>query len=237
VVEQCCNSFLRHDCFPASYEELQPIPLLASGLLSYAGDDGGEQGQAYRLALNLEAGAVWFRFRCPDAQGNWGWRRDEVAIPLPEHVLARLRGGAELLAPTLREVVAASGGRYAVVDLALAVSPAQPLPAWGAVERVLGVDWGVHTLITATSVAAADGDEQSQQLDRPLFLDTGGFDGRQAHTRRQIDQLNKKCAGLSRNATPFLRSTPRTSCIPDASRRSWMRRVAAGANTTPATGL
>jgi predicted RNA-binding Zn-ribbon protein involved in translation (DUF1610 family) len=192
VVEQCCNHFLRHDRFPASYEELQPIPLLASGLLSYAGDDGAELGQAYRLALDLEAVAVRFRFRCPDTQGNWAWRPGETIIALPERLRARLQAGAELLAPTLREVVAASGRRYAVLDLALALPAMHPLPAWGDVERALGVDWGVHTLLTATAVAAADGDEKSQQMGRPFFLDTGGFDGRQARTRRQIDQLNKK---------------------------------------------
>jgi hypothetical protein len=46
VVEHCCTYFLWHDRFPATYEELHPLPLLASGLLSSAGDAGGEQGQA-----------------------------------------------------------------------------------------------------------------------------------------------------------------------------------------------
>jgi hypothetical protein len=96
VIEQCCNYFLRQDRFPATYEELQPIPLLTAGLLSYAGDDGGEQGQAYRLALDLEASVVRFRFRCPDIEGAWGWRSDEVVIPLPERLLARLQAGAAL---------------------------------------------------------------------------------------------------------------------------------------------
>jgi transposase len=98
------------------------------------------------------------------------------------------------LAPTVREVVAASGERYAVLNLALAVSPAQPLPAWGAVARVLGVDWGVHTLITATAVAVRAGASQHGQVGRPFFLNTGGFDGRQARARRQIDQLQKKAS-------------------------------------------
>jgi hypothetical protein len=171
VIEHCCNYFLRHNRFPATYEELQPLPLLSIGLLSYAGDAGGEQGQAYRHALDLEAGAVRFRFHCADAQG------------------------AELQAPTLREVVARSGVRCAVFDLALSVRPAQPLPAWGDVERVLGVDWGAHTVLTATAVAAVAANEvegKSEQVGRPFFLDTGGFDGRQARTRRQIDQLHKK---------------------------------------------
>ena len=82
VIEQCCTSFLQHERFPATYEELQPIPLLRTGLLSYAGDDGGEKGQAYHLALDLEAGVVRFRFRCPDPDGAWSWRGDEVVIPL-----------------------------------------------------------------------------------------------------------------------------------------------------------
>ncbi len=69
------------------------------------------RGKPTRLALDLEAGVVRFRFRCPDAQGTWAWRSDEVVIPLPERLLARLRAGAALLAPTLREVVAAPVAR------------------------------------------------------------------------------------------------------------------------------
>jgi putative transposase len=42
VIEQCCNYFLQYERFPATYEELQPLQLLRTGLLSYAGDDGGE---------------------------------------------------------------------------------------------------------------------------------------------------------------------------------------------------
>src|SRR5262249_14960268 len=33
------------------------------------------------------------------------------------------------------------------------------------------------------------------QVGRPFFLDTGGFDGKQARTRRQIDELKQKRAG------------------------------------------
>ncbi len=189
------------------------MPLLRTGLLSYAGDDagddGGEQGQAYRLALDLEAGVVRLRFRCPDPDGAWGWRRDETVIPLPERLLAQRQAGAELLAPTLREVVAASGEHYAVLDLAYAVLPAQPLPVWDAVERVLGVDWGVHTLITATAVAADDVDGKSQQAGRPFFLDTGGFDGRQARTRRQIDQLQNKVRRCEQEADTLPEDHPK----------------------------
>jgi hypothetical protein len=46
----------------------------------------------------------------------------------------------------------------------------------------------VHSLLTATAV-----DEHSEQVGRPFFLDTGGFDGRQARTRRQINaQIYRK---------------------------------------------
>src|SRR5215472_7163840 len=50
VVEQACNYFLAHGAFPITYEEMQAVPVLSVGLLTYAGDDGGEKGQAYRLA-------------------------------------------------------------------------------------------------------------------------------------------------------------------------------------------
>src|SRR5436190_11075575 len=48
VVEQSCNYYFQHDRFPSAYEELQPVPLLNAGMLTYAGDAGREQGQSYR---------------------------------------------------------------------------------------------------------------------------------------------------------------------------------------------
>jgi hypothetical protein len=54
LIEQACNFYLKHDCFPDSYEEMQAVPMLKVGTLPYAGDDGGEQGQVYRLRLDLE---------------------------------------------------------------------------------------------------------------------------------------------------------------------------------------
>jgi len=187
VVEQCCNYFLREDRFPRSYEDLQPLPLLQVGLLTYAGDDGGVKGQAHRFHVDLTAGMAQFRFRCPDAQGAWAWRETEMALPPLRR--ARLAQG-EAQAPTLREVHDADGGRYAVLDIPVAVESA-PLIAWEQVERVLGVDWGVHTLLTTTAL-----DADGNQVGRPFFLDTGGFDGRQARTRRQIDQLKRRSERL-----------------------------------------
>jgi putative transposase len=187
VVEQACNFFFQQDRFPSAYEELQPIPQLMVGMLTYAGDDGGEKGQAYRLALDLEAGVARFRFRYPDEAGVWHWRKTDTIISLPEIVKERLTHG-ELMAPTLREEQKANGARIAIIDLIIEVEKVD-LPAWENVERVLGADWGVHSLLTATAV-----DEHNEQVGRPFWLNTGSFDGRQARTRRQIDELKKKVA-------------------------------------------
>jgi len=81
VVEQCCNFFFRADRFPSSYEELQPVPLLKVGMLTYAGDDGGVKGQTYRLALDVDAGVARFRFRYPEEDGIWRWRKADSLIP------------------------------------------------------------------------------------------------------------------------------------------------------------
>nr|HET6904016.1 zinc ribbon domain-containing protein [Ktedonobacteraceae bacterium] len=197
VVEQCCNYFFQQDRFPLDYEELQPVPLLKIGMLTYAGDDGREKGQAYRLALDLEAGVARFRFRYPNEAGVWQWRKVETIIALPACLKTRLANG-ELLAPTLREERRADGERFAVLDFIIEVEK-EPLPEWRSVERMLGADWGVHSLLTATAV-----DETSSQIGRPFFLNTGGFDGKQARTRRQIDELKKKVARLEqeRHALP-----------------------------------
>jgi putative transposase len=197
VVEQACNFFFQHDRFPSSYEELQPVPLLKVGMLTYAGDDGREKGQAYRLALDLDAGVARFRFRYPDEAGVWRWRKVETIIPLPDCMKERLSHG-ELMAPTLREEHSADGQRFAVLDFIIEVEK-EELPAWENVERVLGADWGVHSRLSATAV-----DEHQEQVGRPFLLDTGGFDGRQARTRRQIDELKKKvaCYEQERDALP-----------------------------------
>ena len=187
VLEQCCNFYFQQDRFPCSYEELQPVPLLQVGLLTYAGDDGGVKGQAYRLALDADAGVARFRFRYPDENGTWHWRKVETIIALPACLKERLLHG-ELMAPTLREECRADGERFAVLDFIVDVEK-EALPEWQSVERVLGADWGVHSLLTASAV-----NEHSEQVGRPFFLDTGSFDGRQARTRRQIDELKKKTA-------------------------------------------
>jgi len=97
VVEQACNFYLEYERFPTNYEEMQPIPFLKVGLLTYAGDDGTDKGQAYRLRLDINgmddqgAGMAHFRFRCPDTEGQWSWRAGETRIPLPQVAQAHLR--------------------------------------------------------------------------------------------------------------------------------------------------
>jgi predicted RNA-binding Zn-ribbon protein involved in translation (DUF1610 family) len=205
VVEQCCNFYFQQDRFPTSYEELQPVPLLKVGLLTYAGDDGGVKGQAYRLVVDVDAGVARFRFRYPDSAGTWQWRKVDTIIPLPACLKERLLHG-ELMAPTLREECRADGERFAVLDFIVEVEK-EALPAWEAVSRVLGADWGVHSLVTATAV-----DEHHEQVGRPFFLDTGAFDGRQARTRRQIDELKKKSARYEHE---------RDALSPDHPKRAW----------------
>ena len=197
VAEQACNFFFQQDRFPTSYQELQVLPRLQVGILTYAGDDGRDKGQAYRLALDLEAGVARFRFRYPDEDGVWCWRKVDTIIPLPACLKERLRDG-ELMAPTLREERRADGERFAVLDFIVEVEK-EALSAWQGVEGVLGADWGVHSLLTATAV-----DEHHEQVGRPFFLDTGSFDGHQARTRRQIDELKKKVARFEqeRDALP-----------------------------------
>ena len=188
VVEQACNHFLSHGTFPACYEEMQAIPLLKVGLLTYAGDDGGEKGQSYRLSFDWQAGTASLRFRFPDEAGRWQWKQEPILLPLPACVLERLKQG-EPMAPTLREHIKPDGGRVAVLDAIVQVKQAA-VAGWTQVERVLGFDWGVSTLITAAIFQHNPAEpEHPIQISRPLFVNTGGLDGHQARTRRQIDQL------------------------------------------------
>jgi hypothetical protein len=147
VVEQACNHFLRQGSFPERYEEMQAVPRLRVGLLTYSGDDGAASGQSYRLAFDLQAGTAALRFRFPDEAGRWQWRQDPIRMHLPACVVERLKAG-EPMAPTLRELVKADGNRVAVLDVVVQVKQ-RPLADWSGVERVLGFDWGVNTLITA----------------------------------------------------------------------------------------
>lgn len=185
ITEQACNMYLKTGAFPATYEELQPIAVQHIATLTYAADDGMAAGQAYRMRIDLETATLTYRLRGPDSHGTWDWRADEIVLGMPAPLRDLLQQGAPM-APTLREIRALGATRYAVLDVMVEV-PAIPAPAWDAQDRVLGWDWGVRALLT-TAVVTTNG----EQMNRPFFLNTGGFDGSQARLRRQIDQL-KAC--------------------------------------------
>jgi len=203
VVEQACNVFLETGIFPTTYEELQRVPVLAVGQLTFAGDDGMNAGQTYRARIEVskfcdvttcqvhEQATLFLKLRAPTAQGRGAWGEWSKAIRLPEAVFQYLDQGAAPLAPTLREIRSDDGSRVAVLDLILQV-PAKYVSALEQEKRVLGWDWGVRSLITVSLLEKAEGDEPYRQISRPVFLDSGGLDGRQARLRREIDRL-KAC--------------------------------------------
>jgi putative transposase len=213
VAEQACNVYLEHDRFPADYFELQRVPVLEADLLTFAADDGPAQGQAYRLALARGR----LRLPCPDDRGAWGWLAP-VEIPLPGATRALLAKGVPA-APQLRAQVQPDQTEVAVLDLVFEV-PAAGLPDLADCRRVLAFDGGVRKLLT---VAVLNLD--SQQVSRPLFFDTGGFDGRQARLRRQIDQLNAKQASSSARwscaGRPTTAATGRWHIWPPTACSSW----------------
>jgi putative transposase len=213
VVEQVSNHFLIHGTFPERYEQMQAIPLLKVGMLTYAADDGGVKGQSYRLSFDLPARTACLRFRFPDAAGRWQWKKDPILLQLPACVLKRLKEGLPM-APTLRERGLPDGSRVAVLDVIVQVKQAT-LPGWSKVERVLGFDWGVHTLITAAIYQHNPLDPKHPiQIARPLFVNTGGLDGHQARTRGQIDQLKAVCDQLASD-------DPKRASYEEEIRRCW----------------
>jgi putative transposase len=207
VVEQACNVYLTTGSFPQTYEAMQPLPVLKVGQLTYAGDDGMAAGQTYRIEREAEyrwawcdvpthqewpSGWYWLvKFRGPDAQGQWRWPQAFTRVCLPEVVDPYLAQGARPLAPTLRELASDDGQWVAVLDVILDV-PAQLVPPLEQEHRVLGFDWGLRSLITLSVLERGEGEAPYQQVNRPVFLDTGGLDGRQARLRREIDRL-KSC--------------------------------------------
>ncbi len=204
LIEQACNFYLQNGCFPETYEEMQPMPVLKAGLLPYAGDDGPVMGQTYWMSYDLDHKTLTVALRTPNAQGAWArtWREHTCQMQLPDLVVERARQGSPL-APSLREIVEADGTRYAVLDFIVEVPGERPAP-FEDIQTVLGFDWGVRVLVTA-SVVDLDG----HQIGRPFFLDTGPFDGRQARLRRQIDQLKANVARLEQHRDRLRAGDPR----------------------------
>ncbi len=211
LMEQACTFYLQNGCFPATYEEMQPLPVLKAGILPYAGDDGADMGQAYRLTYSLDQKLITLALRTPDENGKWArsWREQTCQMTIPEVLVARLKAG-EMQAPSLRESQEADGSRYAVLDF-MVVVPVAPLCEWETCQKVLGFDWGVRKLLTASVV-----DLEGQQIGRPFFLDTGPFDGRQARLRRQIDLLKAKVTALENQRDRFPAGDPRRKPAEDA---------------------
>jgi hypothetical protein len=203
VVEQACNSYLDTGVFPATYEDMQPVPVQEVAQLTFAGDDGMSAGQTYRARLSAaqfcdvqtrqehRRASLWLKLRAPQTDGRWAWGEWSQEIPLPETVLQYLDQAATTQAPTLRELRSDAGGRVAVLDVILEV-PAVYVAPLAQETRVLGWDWGVRSLITASVLEKSEGKHPYRQVNRPVFLDTGGIDGRQARLRREIDRL-KAC--------------------------------------------
>src|ERR1051326_8760003 len=197
LIEQACNFYLETGAFPATYEEVQAVPVPAVGQLPFAGDDGMQVGQTYRAVFGVAQSCdrstraevrrthLALKLRAPDPQGTWAWGAWSAQIPLPAAVCAYLEQGATPLAPTLREISTPDGRRVAVLDLILDV-PVRRVPLLAQQRRVLGFDWGVRSLSTASVVEKSTGQQRVRQVSRPVFLDTGGIDGRQARLRREI---------------------------------------------------
>jgi putative transposase len=203
VIEQACNRYLETGVFPATYEEMQAVPVLSVGQLPFAGDDGMDKGQTYRARIEVslvcdvasrkeqQLATLTLKLRTPDEEGQWAWGQWSPALPLPETVFGYLWQRAKPQAPTLREIRSDDGSRVAVLDVILEV-PAHSVSPLEQESRVLGWDWGVRSLITVSVLEKPGGDEPYRQVSRPVFLDTGGIDGRQARLRREIDRL-KAC--------------------------------------------
>jgi len=205
VIEQACNHFLKNEAWPQTYEDLQPVPVMSVGQLTFAGDDGLEKGQTYRAKIDYvhmcdlvtheerQGARLYLHLRAPSESGTWTWGQVCGVIELPESVVSRLSQGAMPQAPTLREIRTDDGSRLAVLDLILEV-PATYVNELDQECRVLGWDWGVRSLITVSILEKPEGDGQEsyRQISRPVFLESGGLDGRQARLRREIDRL-KAC--------------------------------------------
>ena len=74
LVEQACNRYLQTDLFPTTYEDLQPVPVLSVGQLTFAGDDGMKLGQTYRARIEAA--------QCCDLATHTGQKRATLTLKL-----------------------------------------------------------------------------------------------------------------------------------------------------------
>jgi len=102
VIEQACNVYLETEAWPQTYEDLQPVPVLSVGQLTFAGDDGMEKGQTYRARSDfrhvcdlltheeLKTARLFLHLRAPNEAGKWMWGTYCARIDLPDPVVERL---------------------------------------------------------------------------------------------------------------------------------------------------
>src|SRR5215831_15992062 len=72
LLEQACNYYLKAGVFPATYEQMQAVPVQQVGQLPFAGDDGMQLGQTYR--------AVFWEASCCDRSTRAEERRTHLAL-------------------------------------------------------------------------------------------------------------------------------------------------------------
>jgi putative transposase len=103
--------------------------------------------------------------------------------------------------------------------------PAKYVSPLGQENRLLGWNWGVRSLITVSILEKPEGDEPYRQMSRPVFLDTGGIDGRQARLRREIDRLKARRERYDRPVKQALSAHRRQHLPLPADFPRWQERV------------
>ena len=178
----------------AAYTELQRPPQIGRLLLTYAADDGPEQGQACQYRLTPDGTALDVRLRvptrpAPTKTGDWAWCR--FRLRLPEVVQGALRRGGRLRAPDLRQ---RDDGTW-VLDIKVEPAPQEAGPR--SLGRILAFDWGHRKLVTA--VVLEETPSGWVQLTRPFFLNPGGVYAKlrelrihASRLRRQADRLRNE---------------------------------------------
>ena len=156
LIEQACNFYLSNGCFPETYEEMQSVPVLKAGLLAVCRRRRAPNGSDLPTLSGSRPENAHARLADSRRDGKWArtWREKTIQMTLPEVVVARAKAG-KMQAPSLREIIEADGTRYAVLDFIVEV-PVEEQASWEEMQTVLGFDWGVRVLVTA-SVVDLDG--------------------------------------------------------------------------------
>ena len=191
VVEQCCNFFFQQDRFPYVLRRTPTGPAPESGHADVCRRRRWRKGQAYRLALDrgCRSGALSLPLsrrgrHLALAQG--GHHHRFASDCLKERLRRWGTDGSHPArrAPSRRGAVRGAGFHRRSGERGVACLGERRAGAWGRLGRPFACS-PQRLWMNTTSKSG-----------RPFFLDTGGFDGRQARTRRQIDELKKKSRQL-----------------------------------------